>query len=324
MQNMQKKICKICQVNKHLKYVPRYAKYVSRNRICRICTPDFASADGQYVTAVPVRTVSSRYKCRILVLSSCTDMYQYVPGCTNLPDPVQVYRIPDTRFHWQMPGWAAVRVRRPSAQRRIGPAASGKVAGKPACESLAPWLNLLGPGLGPWPSRSDTVTVWGFRVTGNLKPGLPGPVSLSFKFESAAAAVRSGIPGGGQPGRLSGWTARFRRLGHQWPPSHSGSESPSGSGRRARSGGAGHARSTESRPRPPRDRVVIGTVPQLWENSSWSAEPSVITTVRVTSRSESRLHSEFFQNFLGSLSMCFIFSLPTPKQLRKQRRTASS
>ncbi len=30
--------------------------------------------------------------CHVL---SCTGMYQYVPGCTDLPDPVQVYRIPD-------------------------------------------------------------------------------------------------------------------------------------------------------------------------------------------------------------------------------------
>jgi hypothetical protein len=33
--------------------------------------------------------------CHVL---SCTGMYQYVLGCTNLPYPVQVYRIPDESF----------------------------------------------------------------------------------------------------------------------------------------------------------------------------------------------------------------------------------
>ncbi len=39
--------------------------------------------------------------CHVL---SCTGMYQYVLGCTNLPDPVQVYRpgIPDAGFNIQV------------------------------------------------------------------------------------------------------------------------------------------------------------------------------------------------------------------------------
>ncbi len=42
-----KKICKICHIKKHFKFIlckicNKYAKYVSQNVICRICTPHFA------------------------------------------------------------------------------------------------------------------------------------------------------------------------------------------------------------------------------------------------------------------------------------------
>ncbi len=36
------------------------------------------------------------------VLPQCTGTYWYVPVCTDLPNPVQVYRIPDASFNTAM------------------------------------------------------------------------------------------------------------------------------------------------------------------------------------------------------------------------------
>ncbi len=126
MQNMQKKlqntmsdqktfavctkICKICN---------KYAKYVSQNLICRICTPHFAD-DAAVLQTESVALLVSNIHDIILVHTQyrdilvCTCLYYYtfpVPVCTRsvpvrtdsepvrtkYPVPVMRVTIPDAR-----------------------------------------------------------------------------------------------------------------------------------------------------------------------------------------------------------------------------------
>jgi hypothetical protein len=66
-----------------------------------LLSPITAAADRSESTTLLDVLLCTNVEFSYCYAPSCTGMYQYVPVCTNLPDPVQGYRIPDVRVKLQ-------------------------------------------------------------------------------------------------------------------------------------------------------------------------------------------------------------------------------